>query len=164
MSSRDEQRQRGRRGRGRHSNDTQHSHDDVEEEHPYDSLVRVPLQQENTMPFVPNLQYDPRFNFSFFDHTQMQAQNPIMSIPEVSHVGDTSGMGNMSDLISPDNIKLVKERWESPEFSKLTTQNKKHSNNNVDGVGLPLNTCGAIPMIEWHGRMVRISFFMEHYL
>jgi len=43
----DGQNQRGRRGRGWHSSDTQDSHDNVEGRQPYGSSVRVPPQQEN---------------------------------------------------------------------------------------------------------------------
>jgi len=81
-----------RKERNWHSSATQYSHDDLEEDQPYGSPIKVPPPGANAMFFMPTLQYDPCFKCSFFDQTQMLIQNLDTSMHS-SHVGDTSGGG-----------------------------------------------------------------------
>jgi len=55
----------------------------------------------------------------------------------------------MSKFISPDYLEKLKKYWESEEFQKLSSMGNKNRTSNMDGVGLSLLTCGAIPMTEW---------------
>jgi len=58
--------------------------------------------------------------------------------------------------MSPDNMEQLRKYWESPEFKKLSEQNKKNYNNDQDGVRPSQHTCGVIPVTEWHRRFVRM--------
>jgi len=66
-------------------------------------------------------------------------------------------MGKMPKFISLDNLEKLGKYWESEEFQKLSSTGKKNRTNDVDGVGLSLHTCGAIPLTKWHRRFVRIT-------
>jgi len=59
-------------------------------------------------------------------------------------------------FMSPDNMEQLRKYWESPEFKKLSEQNKKNYNNDQDGVRPSQHTCGVIPVTEWHRRFVRM--------
>jgi len=62
----------------------------------------------------------------------------------------------MPDFMSPDNITQLKKYWESPEFKKLSEQNKKNRNSDQDGIEPSLHTCGSIPVTEWRRRLMRM--------
>jgi len=74
---------------------TEHSPDHVEGEHLYGSLVRVPLRVADVTLFMPTLQYDLHFNFSFFTKPKCQPKIPNASV-QPSNVGDTSGVTQMN--------------------------------------------------------------------
>jgi len=53
------------------------------------------------------------------------------------------------------NLEQLKKYRESPEFKKLSEQNKKNRNSDQDGVAPSLHTCGSITVTEWHRQLVR---------
>jgi len=67
-------------------------------------------------------------------------------------------MGKMPEFISLDNLEKLKKYWESEDYKKLSSTGKTNRRSDVDGVGLSLHTCGAIPMTEWHRRFIRMEF------
>ena len=52
-------------------------------------LLESLLEGGGTSSFVPTPHYDPRYNFPFFDQSQIPTLNPATSFPS-THVGDTS--------------------------------------------------------------------------
>jgi len=62
--------------------------------------------------------------------------------------------GKMPKFLSPDNAEQLRKYWESPDFKKVSEQNKKNRNSDQGGVGPSLHTCGAIPVTEWRRRYV----------
>jgi len=64
--------------------------------------------------------------------------------------------GKIPDFMSPNNVEQLRKYWESPDFKKLSEQNKKNGNSEQDGVGPSLHTCGTIPVTEWHRRFVSL--------
>jgi len=77
------------------STGTEHSPDHVEGEHLYGFLVRVPPQAVNINSFVQTHQYDPCFNFPFFNQIQVPSQMLDVSLQH-SNLGNTLGVPLMN--------------------------------------------------------------------
>jgi len=95
MSNRDGHREQRRRGRGRQNAGESQLPVDVDDENAYATPVRAPSQAHEHHSVVPTLNYDPRFNFPYFDHTQAPPQMPDVNIP-ATNVGDISGVPPMN--------------------------------------------------------------------
>jgi len=60
----------------------------------------------------------------------------------------------MPTFMTPDNAEQLRKYWESPDFKKLSEQNKKNQNSDQGGLGPSLHTCGSIPVTGWRRRYV----------
>ncbi|KAJ8439597.1 hypothetical protein Cgig2_024184 [Carnegiea gigantea] len=69
--------------------------------------------------------------------------------------GGGSNNRNIKRCIEPDgdSYATLQKYWETPEFQKLSEQNRKNRSSNLDGDGPSKHSCGARPMSAWRRRL-----------
>jgi len=91
MSNRDRQHEHRRQGRGTQDEGTSQPPVNVDDENAHATPVRLPSQAPEHHSVVPTPNYDPRFNFPYFDQIQAPPKMFDVNIPP-TNVGDISGM------------------------------------------------------------------------